>query len=101
MSTRRYANLAKRVWTAPDGRELQYLERRLLPAASAFGTTRPHVVRPGERSDTIAAVELGDPELAWLLADANDAMRPSELESPESVLAIPAPDGAALRVNGR
>jgi hypothetical protein len=31
------------------------------------------------RADLIAAAELGDPEAAWRLADANDAMRSSEL----------------------
>ena len=45
-----------------------------------MASLRVHEVRPGERVDTIAASELGDAELSWLLADANLAMRPTELE---------------------
>jgi hypothetical protein len=75
----RYAELGTASWTAPDGRHVAYLQRRLLPRADTFTTTRTHIVRAGERADTIAARDLGDPLLSWLLADANGAMRPSEL----------------------
>jgi hypothetical protein len=101
MSASRYANLHAREWTAPDGRQLRYLERRLLPAAGAFPTTRPRTVRPGERCDSIAALELGDALLSWQLADANHVMRPSELERPGTVLAVPTPDGTSLRIDGQ
>jgi hypothetical protein len=42
---------------------------------------RIHLVPVSElhRPDLIAASELGDAELSWLLADANPVARPSEL----------------------
>lgn len=92
MSQSRYAGLPTGLWTAPDGRQIPYLRRRLLPAAGSLATERLHVVVGGERPDTIAAVELGDPELSWLLADANPVMRPRELvEAVGSTIAIPLP----------
>jgi hypothetical protein len=93
VSVSRYATVGRAVWTAPDGRQVPYLQRRLLPAAAALATLRTHTVRAGERVDTIAAAELGDAELSWLLADANLAMRPSELAVPGRTLAIPLPAG--------
>jgi hypothetical protein len=38
-----------------------------------------HVVAEGDRLDNIAAVTLGDPELAWRIADASRAMNPFAL----------------------
>jgi hypothetical protein len=93
MSVSRYDGLPQAIYTAPDGREIPYLTRRLLPAAGSMATLRVHVVRPGERVDTIAAGELGDAELSWLLADANLAMRPSELSTTGRTLSIPLPAG--------
>lgn len=93
MSAGRYASVGRSVWTAPDGRTVPYLLRRLLPAEGALATLRVHEIRPGERIDTIAAAELGDPELSWLLADANIAWRPRELQQPGTSLVIPLPAG--------
>lgn len=89
MSVGRYADSARATWTAPDGRAVTYLQRRLLPAAGRFVTARLHEVRAGERVDMLAAAELGDAELSWLVADANLAMRPRELEQPGRILSIP------------
>ncbi len=93
MSASRYASVGRAIWTAPDGRQVPYLLRRLLPAPGSHQTLRVHAVRPGERVDTIAAVELGDAELSWLLGDANLAMRPTELARPGQTLFIPLPAG--------
>jgi hypothetical protein len=93
MSQSRYANVGTAVYTTPDGRRVPYLLRRLLPAPSAFATRNLHTVRPGERYDTIAATELGDAELSWLLADANPVMRQSELARPGHTIRIPLPAG--------
>ena len=93
MSVSRYDGLPQAIYIAPDGREVPYLTRRLLPAAGTMATLRMHEVRLGERIDTIAAAELGDAELSWLLADANLAMRPSELSTPGRTLSIPLPAG--------
>jgi hypothetical protein len=93
VSPSRYANVGQAIWIAPDGRSVPYLLRRLLPTRGTMAGLRVHHVRPGERVDTIAAAELGDPELSWLLADGNMAMRPSELEQPGRVLIVPLPAG--------
>jgi hypothetical protein len=101
VSQSRYANVGTAVFTTPDGRQVPYLLRRLLPAPSAFATQRIHVVRPGERHDTIAATELGDAELSWLLADANPAMRPSQLIGPGRSIRVPLPAGIPAPPNAQ
>jgi hypothetical protein len=93
MSVSRYANVGTVIWTAPDGRQVPYLRRRLLPAAGSLATLRTHQVLPGERVDTIAAAEIGDATMSWLLGDANMAMRPTELAEPGRTLTIPLPAG--------
>ena len=101
MSTSRYASVGTLVWSAPDGREIPYLNRRLLPQPGMLSILRVHVARAGERADSIAAIELGDAELSWLLADANDAMRPSELAQPGRLILIPLPAGVPAPANGQ
>lgn len=88
----RYAAVGTAVWIAPDGRQVPYLLRRLLPAPGALAPGGLHLVTGGERIDNIAAMTLGQAELSWLLADANVAMRPSELAArPGRILVIPQP----------
>jgi hypothetical protein len=93
VTVRRYANVGVGVWIAPEGTPVPYLLRRLLPAAGTQASLRTHEVRAGERIDTIAALELGDAELSWVLADGNLAMRPTELADPGRILSIPLPAG--------
>lgn len=101
MSQSRYANVGQTTFTTADGRQIPYLQRRLLPAPETFGTLRTHAVRPGERPDTIAAAELGDAELWWLLADANPVMRPSELVRPGGEINVPLPAGIPAPSDGQ
>ncbi|MBV8712127.1 MAG: hypothetical protein JOY56_10130 [Solirubrobacterales bacterium] len=101
MSVSRYANVGTAVWTAPSGRNVPYLRRRLLPAPGSLATLRTHEVRLGERVDTIAAAEIGDAEMSWLLADANLAMRPTELARPGGILVIPLPAGVPGAASGQ
>jgi hypothetical protein len=76
----RYYGLATRVWTSPDGRQVRYVERRFVPPPAAAGTTvSEYVVVDGDRIDTIAARQIGDPLLYWLICDANAAMDPDDL----------------------
>ncbi len=77
--TSRYYSIDIALFLQPDGQQLPYLRRRLLPQSSRFSVLREHVVMGGERLDRIAAQELGDPELFWRLCDANDAMLPDDL----------------------
>jgi hypothetical protein len=101
MSVSRYANVGKAVWTAPDGRQVPYLLRRLLPAPGTMAAASKHRVQPGERIDTIANSALGDPTLSWQLGDANLAMRPTQLAQPGRVLVIPLPAGTPGAASGQ
>lgn len=89
MSVSRYANVGHAIWTAPDGSQVPYLLRRVLPVPGTLATAGQHQVKPGERIDTIANAALGDPTLSWLLGDANLATRPTQLAQPGRVLLIP------------
>jgi hypothetical protein len=100
VSASRYASVGTATWTAPDGTEVPYLLRRFLPQAGQLPILRTHLVRPGDRIDLIANSELGDPELSWLLADANGAKRPSDLDQPGVTIGIPLPAGVPAPSNG-
>lgn len=69
--------IAKRF--APNGKEVTFVRRRIVPQPERFAVLHDHVVRQGERLDQIAFAHLGDPEQYWRLCDANRAMRPDEL----------------------
>ena len=92
-SPSRYAAVGTATWTSPDGTAVPYLLRRFLPQAGQLATRRTHLVRPGERVDLIANAELGDPELSWLLADANLVERPSDLNQAGQTIIVPLPAG--------
>ena len=91
MTARRYADAATRIWTAADGKVVTYLAPRILPAGTSLPDAGTAVVAPGEqwRADLVAYRALGDPLLAYRLADANDAVDP---------LALYAEPGRKLRV---
>jgi len=93
VSASRYATVGQSVWIAPDGRQVPYLMRRLLPAADTLPTASYYTVQPGQRVDNVAAATLGDATLSWLLADANLALRPTDLAVPDSIIQIPQAGG--------
>ena len=101
MSVSRYANVGQAIWTAPDGSQVPYLLRRLLPAPGSLGTLTTHQFHPGERVDTIANATLGDPTLSWMLGDANLATRPTQLAVPGRVLIVPMPPGVPGPASGQ
>jgi nucleoid-associated protein YgaU len=79
-----------------DGQNIPYLQRRIVPQPGApnSATVNRYTVQQGDRLDRIAAKYLGDPLLAWLICDANGAIRPHDLVStPGAVLAITMPQG--------
>ena len=89
----RYQGLPTHTWTAPDGRQIVYLSRRLVPQPSRFVTISTHRMADGERLDQVATSLLGDPLLFWRLADANGALDPAELERRDRVIRITMPEG--------
>jgi hypothetical protein len=89
----RYQGLPTRTLTAPDGKQIIYLSRRLVPQPNRLASVSVHTMRDGERLDQVAASFLGDPLLAWRLADANGALDPAELEHPGRSIRITLPEG--------
>jgi len=78
------------------GPSIPYLQRRIVPKPGApnYATVNRYVVRQGDRLDRIAAAYLGDPLLAWLICDANGAIRPHDLVAkPGAALSITTPQG--------
>lgn len=65
-----------------DGVPVRYVRRRFVPPAARLAAIGEHAVTEGERVDTVAAAELGDPELFWRLADANTVLHPAEAVDP-------------------
>lgn len=74
----RYSGIETTTLTDTDGREVRYLRRRFLPAATP-DTSFEYSVVQGDRLDNLTARFIGNPELFWQMCDANNAMRPNEL----------------------
>jgi hypothetical protein len=91
--TSRYYGIPLSALTRADGEQTPYLTRRFLPPSDRFAFLHVHLVTEGERMDTIAGSELGDPEGYWRICDANDAMRPDELATVGRSLRITLPEG--------
>jgi hypothetical protein len=94
----RYAAVSSAVHQTPDGTQIPYLLRRIIPQSSDVGelmTTDP--LRAAMRLDVLAGALLGDPEQFWRLLDANDGMNPFDFveETLGDALRIPQP--AALQ----
>ena len=75
----RYAGLPIAELVTADDRRIAYLPRRFLPPLDLAAPAAEHQIRDGERLDVVAAQYLGDPELFWKLADANQALNPFDL----------------------
>jgi hypothetical protein len=75
----RYHDVAIATFRRPDGVDVAYLRRRMVPPPQRFETLVVHTVTQGERLDMLAAQYLGDPEQFWQICDANGVLRPDEL----------------------
>jgi hypothetical protein len=86
----RYYGFAVEQATLPDGTQVAYLSRRIIPQASLYGQTQNYNVVVGDRLDNLAARFIGDPILFWMIADANTAFEPHDLTSESgSTIVIP------------
>jgi nucleoid-associated protein YgaU len=75
----RYYGSAVEFFVKPDGTQVAYLERRLIPQPDVYAPVQEYVVVEGDRLDNIAAKFLGDPLLFWMICDANGTNDPDEL----------------------
>ena len=89
----RYQGIDTGTLVTPAGQTIVYLRRRFVPQPDQFVTIQQHTVAQGERLDNMATDFLGDPELFWRLCDANDVMRPEELQVLGRLLLITLPQG--------
>ena len=87
----RYADLENAVLVTKDGREVSYKKRRLLPQGARLHLLAEVTVREGERLDLLTARTLGEATQWWRVADANNAMRPADLETPGRILRVSMP----------
>jgi hypothetical protein len=98
----RYFGLGTASYTRPDGTEIRYLQRRIIPQPDQFATMRQYVVVQGDRVDSVANAQMGDPLLYWILCDANTASDPDALvEEPGRVLRITLPAGIGAAGGGQ
>jgi hypothetical protein len=78
--TSRYHDAEIGIHRQPDGTEVRYAKRRLLPPTEEAGDdTQTHTVRTGERPDLLGQRYFGDPGQWWRIADANQVLDPREL----------------------
>ena len=98
-SSRRYANTPTATLTTAGGAKVVYLERRIVPLPSRFAALQYYLVQTYDRLDNIANAFYGDPEIYWLICDANGALEPEELEQRDRVLRITMPEGFPAPAN--
>lgn len=92
--TSRYHGTAVHTLTAPDGTQIPYIARRLLPDPASFTTITEYTVAAGDRPDLVAYKFLGDPGQWWQIADANPVLDPRELTAtPGRKIRITLPHG--------
>jgi len=93
--TSRYANSGVAMHERGDGSaSVPYLRRRFCPGSERLSLIARVRIAGGDRRDLLAAAHLGDPELWWRLADANDAIDPRSLTaSPGAFVRVAWPEG--------
>jgi hypothetical protein len=95
----RYYGAAQQFYTLPNGVQVAYLQRRIIPQAGVYTSLQNYAVSAGDRLDNLAYKFFGDPILFWMICDANSAVDPDELTavpgfSIEIPLAAGIPPGA-------
>ena len=89
----RYYSLENAELETADGEKVVYKRRRILPQGSEMRELTRATVTEGDRLDLITARTLGQAEQFWRVADANDAMNPSELTAETGrTLRVPVPE---------
>lgn len=89
----RYHGVKRTSVTGADGVPVPYLKRRFSPPPEDFALRHMRPTKQGERLDQIAADEVGNAEMFWMLLDANGALWAEELETPGAEVRITLPQG--------
>ena len=90
----RYYGTPVEYYTRPDGVQVAYLQRRIIPQPDIYTSLQNYVVVDGDRLDNLAFKYLGDPLLYWTICDSNGASDPDELTAQVgSTLQIPLASG--------
>lgn len=88
----RYYRIETAELELPDGRKVAFKRRRFLPHGTDLDLLVEVGVTEGDRLDLITGRSLGDPQQFWRVADANDAMNPTELTDENGrMLRVPVP----------
>lgn len=81
--TSRYYNIPAATMQVRDSdgtmRQVQYVQRRIIPPVDNSLTIVEHIVIQGDRLDNITALYLVDPLQFWRVCDTNNVLRPHEL----------------------
>jgi hypothetical protein len=92
----RYHGITTLQITGADGTPIVYLKRRFIAQPDRFAVIAVHSVVEGDRIDNLAAQYLGDPELYWLICDANNVITPDSLtDTVGAEINITLPEGSA------
>lgn len=92
--TSRYHGIDTIAMESDSGEQVVYLSRRFVPQPDKFAVIQQYIVSEGERLDNLANQFYGDPELFWMICDANGTIRPNELvESIGNKILITLPQG--------
>jgi len=92
----RYYGSAVQAFTLPDGTQVVYIARRIVPQAATYASTQSYVIAGGDRLDNLSARFLGDPLLYWMICDANGAIDPDQLTAePGRQIVIPVPSATS------
>jgi nucleoid-associated protein YgaU len=98
----RYYGFSIETFTKPDGTQVAYLQRRIIPQPEIYTSLQDYVVVEGDRLDNLAAKFLGDPLLYWMICDANGVTDPDELTADDQVgRTIKIPIAAAIPPGAR
>lgn len=93
----RYRGLRLLTLATPDGRQVVYVDRRIVPQPEALIEAGRVQVNDGDRLDNLAATWLAEARWWWRIADANRALDPATLTSRSALgrmLRITLPEGA-------
>ena len=75
----RYLGTPIEMLTLPNGTQVAYLQRRIIPQSQIYTSVQNYAVVDGDRLDNLAFNFLGDPILFWMICDANSVSDPESL----------------------